>query len=52
MNISLPKALKKKVETVVEADHYSTPSEYVRTLIREDIKRRKEQKGNKKTPAN
>jgi antitoxin ParD1/3/4 len=39
MNISLPEELKQYVETQTKAG-YSTPSEYVRELIREDQKRR------------
>ncbi len=36
LNISLPKPLKNYVEAQVNSGHYSTPSEYLRTLIRED----------------
>ena len=36
LNISLPKLMKDYVETQVNAGSYSTPSEYLRTLIRED----------------
>jgi antitoxin ParD1/3/4 len=39
MNVSLPQDLKKYVERQTKAG-YSTPSEYVRELIREDRKRR------------
>jgi len=39
MNISLPEELKEYVEEQTHAG-YSTPSEYVRELIREDQKRR------------
>lgn len=39
MNISLPEALKDFVEEQVERRHYSTSSEYVRELIREDQER-------------
>ena len=39
MNISLPQELKKYVERQIKAG-YSTPSEYVRELIRGDQKRR------------
>lgn len=39
MNISLPEELKEYVEQQTRAG-YSTPSEYVRELIREDQKRR------------
>jgi len=40
LNISLPKTLKEYVESQVSGGTYSTPSEYVRQLIREDRKRR------------
>lgn len=39
MNISLPEELKEYVEEQTHSG-YSTPSEYVRELIREDQKRR------------
>jgi antitoxin ParD1/3/4 len=39
MNISLPEELKEYVEEQIQSG-YSTPSEYVRELIREDQKRR------------
>ena len=35
MNVSLPEAMKHFVEEQVEKGAYSTPSEYVRALIRE-----------------
>ncbi len=44
LNISLPRVLKDYVEQRVEEEAYSTPSEYVRALIREDQKRRDRQK--------
>jgi antitoxin ParD1/3/4 len=44
MNISLPKPMKDFIEIRVVEDNYSTPSEYVRALIREDQKRREEKK--------
>jgi antitoxin ParD1/3/4 len=39
-NISMPKVLKQYIEEQVAGGTYSTPSEYVRELIREDQKRR------------
>jgi antitoxin ParD1/3/4 len=39
-NISMPKTLKQYIEEQVAGGTYSTPSEYVRELIREDRKRR------------
>jgi antitoxin ParD1/3/4 len=60
LNISLPESLKEFVEDQVERGGYSTPSEYVRELIRVDQKRRAEErleemllqglKGGKATP--
>ena len=44
LNISLPKPMKEFIETRVVEDQYSTPSEYLRALIREDQKRREAQK--------
>jgi antitoxin ParD1/3/4 len=40
LNISLPKTLRKYIEDRVREDGYSTPSEYLRSLIREDQKRK------------
>ena len=45
MNISLPEELKAYVEQQLQAG-YSTPSEYVRELIREDQKRRAKERLN------
>jgi antitoxin ParD1/3/4 len=36
MNVSLPEVMKRFVEEQVEKGGYSTPSEYVRTLIRQE----------------
>jgi len=44
LNISLPQPLKDFVEERVKQGGYSTPSEYVRELLREDQKRRAEEK--------
>lgn len=44
MNISLPDSMKKYVKGRVEEEHYSTPSDYVRSLIREEQKRHDENK--------
>ncbi len=44
LNISLPATLRQYVERQVEAGGYSTPSEYVRDLVRSDAKRRAEEK--------
>jgi antitoxin ParD1/3/4 len=40
LNISLPQSLKDYVEDQVKESGYSTPSEYVRALLREDQQRR------------
>jgi len=39
MNISLPEMLKRFVKERVKAARYSNPSDYVRSLIREDQRR-------------
>ena len=40
LNISLPQSLKDYVKDQVNDSGYSTPSEYVRELLRQDQKRR------------
>jgi len=44
LNVSLPKSMKTYVEAQVHAGSYSTPSEYVRTLIRQDQSRKERQR--------
>ena len=44
LNISLPTSLKEFVETQVQESGFSTPSEYIRNLVRDDQKRRAEEK--------
>ena len=44
LNISLPQTLKDFVEGQVDTCGFSTPSEYVRALIRDDQKRRAEER--------
>jgi antitoxin ParD1/3/4 len=44
LNISLPVSLKEFVETQVQEYGFSTPSEYIRNLVRDDQKRRAEEK--------
>ncbi len=39
MNVSLPAELRELVDDKLERDRYSSASEYVRELIREDMKR-------------
>jgi antitoxin ParD1/3/4 len=45
LNVSLPESLKEYVESRMNEGGYSTPSEYVRALLREDRKKKAEQKG-------
>ena len=40
LNISLPKAMRDFIEAQVAEGGYSTASEYIRTLLREEQKRR------------
>lgn len=44
LNISLPQTLKDFVEEQVENGGYSTPSEFIRELLRDDQKRRAEER--------
>jgi antitoxin ParD1/3/4 len=44
LNISLPQSLKDYVEEQIKANGYSTPSEYVRELLRQDQKQRAREK--------
>jgi antitoxin ParD1/3/4 len=44
LNISLPQTLNDYVEAQVRAGGYSTPSEYLRELLRQDQKQRAEEK--------
>jgi len=44
LNISLPQFLKDYVEEQVAGSGYSTPSEYVRELLRQDQKRHAQEK--------
>lgn len=44
LNISLPQSMKDFVEIQVQESGYSTPSEYIRALVREDRRRREEEK--------
>ena len=44
MTISLPKDLKEFVKKRSLTAHYSTPSDYIRGLIREDLKRLEEER--------
>jgi len=44
MNISLPDPLKEFVDAQITSGRYSSASEYVRTLIREDEKRKAQER--------
>jgi antitoxin ParD1/3/4 len=44
MNISMPDSMKQFVEDQVAEGAYSTASEYIRSLIREDQKRKAEER--------
>lgn len=44
MNISLPEPLKKFVDGQIAAGRYSSASEYIRELIRDDEKRKAEER--------
>jgi antitoxin ParD1/3/4 len=44
LNISLPQSLKDYVESQVSTGGYSTPSEYLRELVRRDQRQRAEEK--------
>ena len=44
MNISLPEPLKEFVDAQISSGRYSSVSEYVRVLIREDEKRKAEER--------
>jgi antitoxin ParD1/3/4 len=44
LNISLPQSLKDYVEEQVSSGGYSTPSEYLRELLRQDQRQRTEEK--------
>jgi len=44
LNISLPSSVKDFVEAQVQSSGFSTPSEYIRNLVRDDQKRRAEER--------
>jgi len=44
MSISLPKNLKEFVKERALNAHYGTPSDYIRGLIREDLKRQEQER--------
>jgi antitoxin ParD1/3/4 len=44
IHISLPESLKEYMDERVNEEHYSTLSDYIRALVREDQKRRAEER--------
>jgi len=42
MSVSLPRELKEHVKRRVKQEHFGTPSDYIRNLIRGDIKRQEQ----------
>jgi antitoxin ParD1/3/4 len=44
LHISLTESLKQRIKERVEEDHFSNPSDYLRALVREDLKRRDEKR--------
>lgn len=44
MSLSIPKDLKEYVKQRTREAHYSTPSDYMRSLIREDMRRAEQER--------
>lgn len=44
MSVSLPTALKDYVKQRTRDAHYGTPSDYIRSLVREDLKRAEQER--------
>lgn len=44
MSISLPHEMKEYVKQRTEKAHYGTPSDYMRSLVREDMKREEQER--------
>jgi len=44
MSISLPKTMKEHIRRRVKESHYSTPSDYMRSLVREDMRREEQER--------
>lgn len=44
MSISLPRELKEYVKHRTEKAHYGTPSDYMRSLVREDMRREEQER--------
>jgi antitoxin ParD1/3/4 len=44
LSISLPKGMKDRIKRRVKDDHFGTPSDYLRSLVREDLRHRDEER--------
>ncbi len=44
MSISLPNEMKKYVKQRTQKAHYGTPSDYMRSLVREDMRREEQER--------
>lgn len=44
MSISLPKTMKEHIRRRVKEFHYGTPSDYMRSLVREDMQRQEQER--------
>jgi antitoxin ParD1/3/4 len=44
MSISLPIKMKESIQEVTKKDYYGTPSDYIRSVVRDDLKRRDQEK--------
>ena len=44
MSISLPEGMKKSIQEVAKQNYYGTPSDYIRSVVRDDLKRRDQEK--------
>ena len=44
MSISLPFGMKKSIQEVTKKDYCGTPSDYIRSVVREDLKRRDQER--------
>lgn len=44
LTISLPTGMKERIKRRVKDDHFGTPSDYLRSLVREDLRHRDEER--------
>ena len=44
LSISLPKGMKERIKRRVEEDDFGTPSDYLRSLVREDLRQHEEKR--------